>query len=278
MIDPPDDSPTTAIRAWRPVPDLDVLVMSGPTTQYSFDPIDEYVLGRVTEAPLHIRRGKERHVVAPGQAVAWDPEHAHAGTGLDGRPWWAELVMVSADAMAMLLERDVPSASGGVYGANSRFASAFTTLSRGTEIGDRLAVESALVTLAHLWADADDEPYAAVRTGSTCRWDSRVRTVQDLMFDDLAAPTTLARLAETVDLSKYQLLRLFEREVGATPHALRRRMRLRRAQALIEAGQPLSEVATAVGFYDQSHLHRHFVCYLGMTPGLYRLATAGSVP
>ena len=31
-------------------------------------------------------------------------------------------------------------------------------------------------------------------------------------------------------------------------------------------GEPIADVATAVGFHDQSHLHRHFTRLLGVTP------------
>jgi transcriptional regulator GlxA family with amidase domain len=38
---------------------------------------------------------------------------------------------------------------------------------------------------------------------------------------------------------------------------------------------PVAEVAQATGFFDQSHLHRHFRRTLGMTPARYaQLTTA----
>lgn len=41
------------------------------------------------------------------------------------------------------------------------------------------------------------------------------------------------------------------------------------ARRLLLGGQPAGEVATAAGFYDQSHLTRHFKRVLGTTPGRY---------
>ena len=32
------------------------------------------------------------------------------------------------------------------------------------------------------------------------------------------------------------------------------------------AGEPIADVASAVGFHDQSHLHRHFTRLVGTTP------------
>jgi AraC-like DNA-binding protein len=42
-----------------------------------------------------------------------------------------------------------------------------------------------------------------------------------------------------------------------------------RAKRLITASIPLAEVATTVGFTDQSHLTKHFKALLGVTPGQY---------
>ena len=35
------------------------------------------------------------------------------------------------------------------------------------------------------------------------------------------------------------------------------------------AGETISEVAVAVGFHDQAHLHRHFAKLVGTTPARY---------
>jgi AraC-like DNA-binding protein len=38
---------------------------------------------------------------------------------------------------------------------------------------------------------------------------------------------------------------------------------------LLQAGLPINEVATEVGFDDQAHLTRHFKQIVGLTPGWY---------
>ena len=40
---------------------------------------------------------------------------------------------------------------------------------------------------------------------------------------------------------------------------------------MFEAGVTIGEAATATGFADQSHLHRHFQRSLGLTPAQYQL-------
>jgi AraC-like DNA-binding protein len=68
-------------------------------------------------------------------------------------------------------------------------------------------------------------------------------------------------------LDRFALARHFRTVYGTSPHRFQVGRRLARAQALIAGGRPLSEVAAATGFADQSHLTRHFSARFGLTPG-----------
>jgi len=54
-----------------------------------------------------------------------------------------------------------------------------------------------------------------------------------------------------------------------TPHAYQLQVRVRRAKALLLAGHPIAQAATEAGFWDQSHLTRHFKRTIGVTPARY---------
>jgi AraC-like DNA-binding protein len=100
-----------------------------------------------------------------------------------------------------------------------------------------------------------------------------IRRARQRIDDDPARSHTLAELAKGAGLSRYQLLRSFAQELGLTPHAYIMQRRIAHAQRLIKAGHNLVEVATASGFYDQSHLIRCFVRQLGTTPRRYAEVT-----
>jgi transcriptional regulator GlxA family with amidase domain len=80
-------------------------------------------------------------------------------------------------------------------------------------------------------------------------------------------PVTLHDLEELTDLNAFQLIRLFRRLVGTTPHAFLMQLRVRRARALLSSGESIIGAAAETGFVDQSHLTKHFKRAFGTTPG-----------
>lgn len=95
---------------------------------------------------------------------------------------------------------------------------------------------------------------------------------RDYLAADLLAPPTLTELARTAGLSKFQLLRRFEKAFGLTPHAWLLQKRAERARSLIRSGAGLAQVAAACGFADQSHMTRLFARQFGFTPGAWQQA------
>ena len=89
------------VRMWRAEAADRVLLMAGRTDHYAMQPRGEYVFGVVTGRPMRSLRGRERRLVQPGQLVAWDPSHRHAGHGVDG-PWESRLGVVETVDLATL--------------------------------------------------------------------------------------------------------------------------------------------------------------------------------
>lgn len=91
---------------------------------------------------------------------------------------------------------------------------------------------------------------------------------------DPAAPVTLRELSELAGVSRFQLIRGFNRELGVTPHAYLLQRRVLLARALMTGGQSIVEAAMNAGFADQSHLTRAFFRQFGVTPKRYVAALA----
>lgn len=74
------------------------------------------------------------------------------------------------------------------------------------------------------------------------------------------------------------LHRAFALAMGLPPHLYQTHLRLRRAKELLRAGAGLAEAALEAGFCDQSHMHRHFVRLVGLTPAQYARAFRAAKP
>ena len=78
---------------------------------------------------------------------------------------------------------------------------------------------------------------------------------------------SLKELSNVVQMSPHYFSKLFKQSTGNTPHQYVIKCRIERAKYLIRQGElSLAEIATRVGFVDQSHLHRHFKRLVGVTP------------
>jgi transcriptional regulator of acetoin/glycerol metabolism/AraC-like DNA-binding protein len=95
--------------------------------------------------------------------------------------------------------------------------------------------------------------------------------VRDYVELHLSETIDLSTLATVAGLSMHHFARQFKQSVGVTPHHYLTQKRLELAQALLTKTElPLSEIAYAAGFSDQSHLARHFRHALGTTPRAFR--------
>ena len=98
-----------------------------------------------------------------------------------------------------------------------------------------------------------------------------MRRVREHVEVHLSESIDLAELAAIAGLSVYHFARAFKQSAGVTPHHYLVHRRIERAQEMLARSElPLSGIALATGFSDQSHLARHFRQMLGMTPGQFR--------
>jgi AraC-like DNA-binding protein len=98
-----------------------------------------------------------------------------------------------------------------------------------------------------------------------------MRRVREFVDTHLGESIDLPMLAAVAGLSLHHFARQFKQSAGVTPHHFLTQKRLQRAQEMLtQTNLPLSEIAYAAGFSDQSHLARHFRHMLGTTPREFR--------
>lgn len=104
---------------------------------------------------------------------------------------------------------------------------------------------------------------------------ARLRDLLDAHVPDgIALRTAAAALHATPE----HLVRAFARRYGLPPHRWLTGRRVELARRRLLAGEPIADVAVAVGFHDQAHLHRHFTRLVGTTPGRFRGGPAPGGP
>ena len=84
------------------------------------------------------------------------------------------------------------------------------------------------------------------------------------------ADADLTSVASDAGISLRQLERQFVADVGISPKTFARLVRLQAALSLISASQPLGDVASACGYFDQSHMTRDFMHLADTSPAAWR--------
>jgi AraC-like DNA-binding protein len=191
----------------------------------------------------------------------------HAPFTLQGAGFAPELVAAAADAM-------------GLRGPLHFKASGFAPGERATQLAfamhDALVRDDATeIERATLVAETLSE-IVGTSPPSSGRAPRAVRRARAFLHETLADKITLDDLAEHAALDKFHLVRAFRSEVGLPPYAYLTYLRVARARELLSRGALVAEAAQAVGFYDESQLHRHFRRIVGITPGRFSRSFTGS--
>jgi AraC family transcriptional regulator len=98
-----------------------------------------------------------------------------------------------------------------------------------------------------------------------------LRRVREALADDAATAWDVRALARHAGVHPVHLARAFREHYGASPGEWLRERRLEQArERLLADSAPLSEIALAAGFSDQSHFTRAFRARFGIPPGRFR--------
>lgn len=272
-------------------PDLPGLTLTRSAQSASAQPRhthDSLVLGVVLagarrfETPLGtvLVRAGQGFALAPGLAHACAPEEGDVNGG-DGFCSYFALSLAQPLLASVQLPPVLP-----VLLDEVALLQALTLLAEAMEESAEALERQSLLTeclelLAGVVAEGADQTGVEISPG--VQMEMLVETVAEAVARAkafLAAPAQadegmdLNALAAACGMGPYALHRAFTRVVGLPPHAYQTHLRLRRAKELLRAGAGLTEAALASGFCDQSHMHRHFVRLVGLTPGQYARAFA----
>lgn len=139
------------------------------------------------------------------------------------------------------------------------------------KLGNRLYAESLTNALAIHLIREYSTIQKTVRQYSGGLSKSKLQQAITYIQENLDQDLSLDEIAAEVDLSAYHFSRLFKQSTGLAPHQYQIHCRVERAKELLQAGEmAIADIATQVGFYDQSHLSRHFKRIVGVSPKTIR--------
>ena len=100
-----------------------------------------------------------------------------------------------------------------------------------------------------------------------------LRRVKEHIAAHLGEDLTLEILAALAGLSVHHFARAFKVSVGLPPHRYLLQQRIQKAAELLKSGElPVTDIALAVGFADQSHFSRSFHALFGVAASQFRRA------
>lgn len=241
--------------------------------------LPEHLIRLHTGAPLMLHWGDEgrsrKTRLMPG-------DFCFVPAGVPRRIAWRDdatflRVMLAPEILRQVAEQtgvgDCPLAEQ--YGfADGQMESLLLTLlaeARNGNLGGNLLAESLGVALfVQLLRRCIVSPQAAEGEADTLPDASRpaLQEAADYLRDNLSANPALSDLAAIAGVSPAHFCTLFKRAMGMPPHRYLLNLRVDRAAHLLQRGDlSISQVATEVGFADQSHLTRHLKRLRGVTPG-----------
>ena len=270
------------VRFWRERRFDDLECLKARFVRHAYTPHvhDTFAIGVIVAGAEVFHYRGTRHIAPSGSLVAVNPDELHDGEpspdGYAYRMLYPSVALMQAiadevtDRPAAFPAFDQPVLQDGEVAAR---LSAAHSLMEGR--ADRLAVDEAFTAALSLMVRRHSRSVPGGRRLG--REPAPIRRARRLVDASYMQDLTLDQLADVAGLSRFYFLRAFRREVGVTPHAYLTGRRIAAAKVLLDGDQPLSEVALACGFCDQSHFTRAFKGTTGVTPGQYRRGLAAAV-
>jgi AraC family transcriptional regulator len=134
-------------------------------------------------------------------------------------------------------------------------------------IGSHLLVDSLKTTLAihllrHYCTTQPNPP-----NDSDGLSQAKLRQVVDYIHAQLHQDLRLSEIAAIAQMSPYHFLRLFKQSTSLTPHQYILQRRIEQSKLLLHHSElSIAQIASQVGFADQSHFTRCFKRTMGVTP------------
>ena len=276
----PRVDPHNSTEYWwdRHIAGLSLMHADFTTHEYPLHTHDALVIAVTEQGGSVVKSRGELQEATPATLFVFNPEEPHGGWMGRSARWQYRSLYLTRAAMDRVAEglgiAEVPYFTRNTF-ADRDLIDAFLALHLALEEGRDVFRERELLIegFGRLF-----QRYGSgrLRIQGAPRDRASFRRVKERMHADHARELHLDELAGEVGLSTFQLIGLCKRLTGLTPHAYLTQVRLNAACRRLRRAEAPADVASAVGFYDQSALNRHFKRCYGITPLQFARAAAAA--
>lgn len=260
------EPPREWVRAWRPVVPGVREVFHARFVDHVYPPHthEAWTVFLVDQGAIRYDLERKHRGVAGRRVTLLPPHVVHDGRAANAVGYRKRVLYLDTE---VLPERLIGASVDRPDTEDSSVVDSVARVHRAVEErSDPLEIETALAIAAerllhHLGAGRSADP---VRPANEIAGELR-ELLDEHRFDGI----TLAEAARTLQARPGHLVRSFTRAFGIAPHRYVIGRRIDAARGLLLEGEPIADVAIAVGFHDQAHLTRHFRRHVGTTPGRF---------
>jgi len=246
-------------------------------TRHSFAPHyhEAFAIGVVEEGALsNSFRCKFQGVVTQGEIISIFPGDVHTGRpvgdqGVAYRMMYLPSKIISEIFQVEFIEDEMIKQSFKKEKINNNQIHQFVCLHQILQDSERSQIEQECMlvsTLVRLF-----NSHNKYENPGRVRMENHrgIDIVRDYLCFNYSENITLNQLSAMASMSPYHFLRIFQKQVGSSPHAFQTQLRIEQAKRLIIQEERVTDVGVQVGFYDQSHFIKSFKSLVGVTPGKY---------
>ena len=240
---------------------------------------NEFVIAAFARGAQRTRICRQNGIAAAGTVMVIMPGEVHTGEAVQRDEGWDYCAFYPSQTLINDVAETVLKGRGDVnFGTNGmrhdprvarRMLHAAQVLNAS---GDPLEKECVMYQILNILIGSYGE-----RTVKGARHDlmrADIRKAVEFMHATCARALSVKEIATVAGLSEFYFMRTFQAMTGLSVHQYLTQIRLVRAKGLLSRGVNAAQVASDVGFFDQSHLIKHFRAHFGTTPGVFAAASA----